>query len=55
MRFPDMDISWLYPVQHERKLYSGRVFEIHYPRILTTLILSLRLLLIQMKEKVSYY
>ncbi|PWI47156.1 hypothetical protein CEE45_13145 [Candidatus Heimdallarchaeota archaeon B3_Heim] len=33
MRFPDLKSPWLYPVNHERKLFSGRVFEIQYGRI----------------------
>ncbi len=38
MRFPDLQIPWLYPVTHERKLFSGRVFEIQYTRILVSIL-----------------
>ncbi|MHA2095759.1 MAG: hypothetical protein ACW98F_14155, partial [Candidatus Hodarchaeales archaeon] len=33
MRFPDLTIPWLFPVNHERNLFSGRVYEIQYIRI----------------------
>ena len=44
--YPDMDLEWVLPLVHERKLQSTVIYEIFYERLLLFAFLSISMLFI---------